>query len=200
MISIDSTKGSFNILCLDCLEHDRNVCHECKDVGMCDGQTADDCDFMNLTEFETTLKNRLTKLDDQFAALNEILKMKKEAFTKLYRKDPRISHDETFLRLQAYNEAFDPTHQEELPELEAVDTVETMPIVGTKQIVVCDRFSDDNEDVTVSSCKRSVKIDPEEPGGYCFLNHQKIDNNKLLQWNIRVPKFKGGLLGMVIIC
>ena len=187
-----------NHLCLDCLEHDRNVCHECKDVGMCDGQAADDCDFMNLTEFETTLKNRLTKLDDQFAALNEILKMKKEAFIKLYRKDPRISHDETFLRLQAYNEAFDPTHQEELPELEAVDTVETMPIVGTKQIVVCDRFSDDNENVFVSSCKRSVKIDKWEDG-YCFLNHPKIGKNKILKWSLRVPKFQFGSIGMVII-
>ena len=181
------------------MKHDRNLCQECKDVGMCDGQAADDCDFMNLAEFETSLENRLTKLDEQFATLNEILKMKKEAFTKLYRKDPRKSHDETFMRLQAFNEAFDPTHQEEVPELEAVDTVKTMPIVGTKQIVICDRFSDDNDNVTVSSCKRSVKIDT-YGNGYCFLSHPKIGKNQILKWSLRVPKFKySTILGMVII-
>ena len=56
-------------------------------------------------------------------------------------------HDETFLRLQALNEAFDPTNQDQVPEA-----------------VVCDRFSDDNENVIVSSCKRSVKFDRYENG------------------------------------
>ena len=143
---------------------------------MCDGQAADDCDFMNLAEFETTLKNRLTKLDDQFATLNEILNLKKEALIKLYRKNPRNSHDETFLRLQAFIEAFDPTNQ----------------------AVVCDRFSDDNENVIVSSCKRSVKF-YKNKNGYCFLNHPKIEKNQILKWSLQVPKFKYSVIGMVII-
>ena len=61
---------------------------------MCDGQPADECDVMNLAEFENTLKDRLAKLDDQFAEMADILKAKKEAFIEMYRKDPRISQDE----------------------------------------------------------------------------------------------------------
>ena len=76
------------------MKHDRSLCHECKDVGMCDGQPADDCDVMNLAEFENTLKDPLAKLDDQFAEMANVLTTKKEAFIELYRKDPRISHDE----------------------------------------------------------------------------------------------------------
>ena len=61
---------------------------------MCDGQQADDCDVMNLSEFNTTLNDRLAKLNNQFSTLSDILKAKKEAFIEMYRKDPRISHDE----------------------------------------------------------------------------------------------------------
>jgi len=73
-------------------------------------------------------------------------------------------------------------------------------ISGNKQVIVCKSFSDDNRKVAVSSSKRSVKFDDPRAGfGYCFLKHPKIENNQLLQWTIRVPKFVCGNLGMVII-
>ena len=72
---------------------------------MCDGQAADDCDLMNLTEFETAFKNRLEKLNDQFSKISNVLKSKKETFVEMYRKNPKISHDETVSLLQATNEA-----------------------------------------------------------------------------------------------
>ena len=74
---------------------------------MCDGQAADDCDFMNLAQFETTLKDQLAKLDDHFSTIDEVLKAKKEAFIKMYRKDPRISNDETITFLLSSLEALD---------------------------------------------------------------------------------------------
>ena len=55
------------------------LCHECRDLGLCDGQAADDCDIMNLAEFETTLNDRMAKLDDQFETINEMLKTKKRS-------------------------------------------------------------------------------------------------------------------------
>ena len=92
-IRIELTNG-IDQLFSGCLKHDRSLCVECAYVGMCDGEAADNCDLMNLTEFETTLNNRLAKLDDQFSAISDILKAKKQIFTEMYRKDPRISHDE----------------------------------------------------------------------------------------------------------
>ena len=81
---------------------------------MCDGQAADGCDFMNLIEFETTQKQRLAKLDDQFSTIDEALKAKKEAFIKMYRKDPRISNDEAISYLLTTLEVLDLTNREEL--------------------------------------------------------------------------------------
>ena len=99
-----------NYLFLGCLKHNRSLCVECAYVGMCDGQAANDCDLMNLAEFETTLNNRLAKLDDQFSAISDVLKAKKQAFTEMYRKDPRISHDEEVSCLLLTNETFDPVN------------------------------------------------------------------------------------------
>ena len=170
---------------------------------MCDGQPATDCEIMSLTDFNSKINDQLAKLDDQFAAISEELKMKKEAFIEMYKKDPRSCHDEAVSSLHQQIKDFNPLNPQEIPELETVETIETPMISGNKQIIVCESFSDDNKYVAVSSCKRSVKFDYPDFSlggvGYCFLNHQKIDNNKLLQWTIRVPKFKGGLLGMVII-
>ena len=97
-------------LFLGCLKHDRSLCFECVHVGMCDGQAADNCDVMSLAEFETTLNNRLAKLDDQFSAISDVLKGKKQAFAEMYRKDPRISHDEEVSCLLLTNETFDPVN------------------------------------------------------------------------------------------
>ena len=72
---------------------------------MCDGQAAVGCDLMNLTEFETAFKNRLEKLNNQFSKISNVLKSKKEAFVEMYRKNPKISHEETVSLLQATNEA-----------------------------------------------------------------------------------------------
>lgn len=152
-----------------------------------------------MTEFETTLKNQLAKLETKFSTINEILETKKELFIELYRKDPRISHNDTLFRFQKHMESFDPTSQEEIPGIEAVETIETTPIIETKQIIICESFSDDNKNVTVSNCKRSVKSNSYGALGYAFLNHPKIGENQILKWSLRVPKFNDGYIGMVII-
>ena len=164
---------------------------------MCDGQAADDCHIINLAEFETALNNRMAKLDDQFDKISESLKTKKEALKAIYRKDPRISHDCNFLRLQKCIENLDVIIPEEEPELEATETVETTSITESKLIIVCDSFSNDNKNMIVSSCKRSVKKFGNL--GYCFLNHPKIEKNQILKWSLRVPKYDVGWIGMVII-
>ena len=74
---------------------------------MCDGQPADNCDFMKLPEFEYHLNVRLTKVNKQFATMHDVLEAKKEALIKIYRKDPRISHDDAVTSLQRTIEAFD---------------------------------------------------------------------------------------------
>ena len=109
------------------MKHNRSLCHECKEDGLCDGQPADDCYFMKLALFETTLNDRLTKLNDQFAIITDVLQAKKEIFVEMYRKDPRMSHDDAVLVLQRINEDFDPSYpererdaiQQQLAELQA---------------------------------------------------------------------------------
>ena len=104
--------GKIIHLFLDCLKHNRSLCHECKEDGLCDGQAADECEFMKLAAFETTFNDRLTKLNDQFASIHGVLKTKKEAFIEMYRKDPRFSHDDAVSVLQRINEDFDPSYPE----------------------------------------------------------------------------------------
>ena len=187
--------GKIIHLFLDCLKHNRSLCHECKEDGLCDGQAADECDFISLAEFETILTDRSAKLDDQFSTINEVLKAKKEVFMEMYRKDPRAPHDEAVSRFREYIEAYNPTNPEELPELETVETVATLPIMETKQTIVCDSFSIYKENVTVSNCNRFAKAI--NGMGYCFLNHPKIEENQILKWSLRVPKFNY-FIGMVI--
>ena len=67
---------------------------------------------MKLAVFETTLNDRLTKLNDQFSTIQDILETKKEAFIEMYRKDPRISYDDAVSLLQRINEDFDPSYPE----------------------------------------------------------------------------------------
>ena len=261
---------------------------------MCDGQPADDCDVMNLAEFQNTLKYRLEKLDDQFLAIADVLKAKKEAFAKMYRENPKISHDEAVSLLQLFTEAFNPNNPEEgsalntmqnqliklqeqlahqqriaaeaeearrgaeelirgaeekneelqsvlnIVELEKSNLGEELEEMKksslnlkndiekltrdlkavtvklrcvsssksevdgnkqnqkSKQTIICDSFSNDNYDATVSSCKRRVEVD-DYTYGYCFLDHPRIEKNQVLKWTIRVPKFKDGRIGMVII-
>ena len=163
---------------------------------MCDGQAADDCEIFTLIEIESTLNDQLAKLDDQFAVINDILKAKKEDFIKMYRANPIRSQDEAVLQLQKTLEVFNPMNPKEIPELEAVETVETSPITESRQTIICDSFSENNHYVTVSSCGRSVMGNGY---GYCFLNHPKLQKNQILKWSLRVPKFFDGNIGMVII-
>ena len=83
----------------------------------------------------------------------------------------------------------------EIPELEAVETVATAPITESKQTIICDRFSNDNYNATVSSCGRSVK--GKGGYGYCFLNRPKMQKNQILKWSL--PKDKYCRIGMVFI-
>ena len=132
------------------MKHNRSLCHECKEDGLCDGQAADDCQFMKLAVFETTLNDRLTKLNDQFTTIYDILESKKEAFIEMYRKDPRISYDDAVSILQRMNEDFDPSHperkrdatQQQLPKLQeqlagqqniVAETEETKGILAQSQ-------------------------------------------------------------------
>ena len=85
---------------------------------MCDGKAASDCDIINLTEYESTLNDQLVKLDEHFNEINEQLKRKKEAFVKMYRKDPRISRDEEIFSLKRMIEDFNTMNEQEIPALE----------------------------------------------------------------------------------
>ena len=160
---------------------------------------------MNRDEFESLLNDQLTNLDRQFSTINDILNAKKEAFIKLYRKDPRKSGDESLSRLHALNETFNPTTQEEVLELDAVETVEYSAILETGQTIFCDSFSNgENVVFARSDGRRSVKNQfGAGRARYCFLKHPKIQKNKTLKWSLRVPKFGGlphiSFVGMVII-
>ena len=82
--------------------------------------------------------------------------------------------------------------------IEAVETVQSAPVMESKQTIVCQSFSDDYKNVTVSNGKRSIK-GTDYGLGYCFLNHEKIKKDQILKWSLRVPKFEYGNIGMVII-
>ena len=169
---------------------------------MCDGQAADGCQIITLAEVETILNDRLTRLDGQFAIINDILKAKKEAFIKMCRQNPMTSNDAAVLRLQETLESFDPMNIGEIPELEVVETVKTAPVTEGNQTIICQSFSGDNLNVTVSPCKRSFKYngaDVRYGDGCCFINHQKIQKNQILKWSLRVPKFRDSVIGTVII-
>ena len=114
-------------------------------------------------------------------------------------KNPWFSQKTAVERLRKTLESFNPMKPMEIPELKAVETVETVPITEGKQTIICDSFSDDNFNVTVSNGKRSVTGNAGYRG-YCFLNHEKIKKDQILKWSLRVPKFKySGFLGIVTI-
>ena len=64
---------------------------------MCDGKVANNCDIISLSEYETTLKTQLVKLNGLFIEVDEELKKQKAAFVEMFRKDPRISRDDDVL-------------------------------------------------------------------------------------------------------
>ena len=302
---------------------------------------------MKLHEFEYNFNVRLTKVNKQFTTMNNVLEAKKQAFIEIYRRDPRISHDDAISSLQTTIEDFDPLNpvgwqnaqlenlqkqlaqqqkivveagemkirlvkterekinlehrlnelqsildneateksnlakelkeikdlnsnlkienekmakdlkavnlsrseadgerkrlegilqqtqarlqdaervkadqSEKIKKLErdlkvadpkrggisakegsprgAAKPVAAASLIDSKQTIVCDSFSDDNKNVTVSSCKRRVRGNYRY-WGYCFLNHPQIKKNQILQWSLRVPKFELANIGMVII-
>lgn len=75
---------------------------------------------MNSTEFEAALNDRLSKLDDQFSRINDALKGKKDALIEMYRRNPKICHDETVTLLQTINESFDPVNPENGSKRDAI--------------------------------------------------------------------------------
>ena len=159
-------------------------------------QAASDCDIINLTKYESTLNDQLVKLNEHFNGIDEQLKRKKEAFVEMYRKDPRISHDEKLSNLKQRIEDFKPMNEQEIPALKTVETIETASQTENKSTIYCESFSDDKKNVILSSCKRIIKGKAGK-GAYCFLNHQKIGKDQILKWRLRVPKFKYQI-GMVI--
>ena len=163
---------------------------------MCDGQEADACDIISLAEYESKLNNQLVKLDDQFIELDEEMKIKKETIVEMYRKDPRVSRDEDVLSLKQRIIDFNPMNARDIPSLESVE----IPIsTDKKQIIVCQSFSDKNQNVIVTKGGRSVSSMNKSCNGYCFVNHPKIGQNQIIKWNLRVSKLRGAI-GIVIIC
>jgi len=123
------------------------------------------------------------------------LKQKKNAFIQIFRKDPRVSREKEILSLVKLIEDFDPINPKEEPEFE-----------NTFRTVICERFSNHNENVILSSCERSLKLKSEDGNkrrSHCFLNVPKIEENQILKWTIEVPKFRcvesvESYIGMVI--
>ena len=70
------------------------------------------------------VNGQIAKLDDHFSAISgeikEILKIKKEAFIKMYQKDPRISRDEAVFSLQKMVENINTFNPEEPPASENI--------------------------------------------------------------------------------
>ena len=193
--------GIVQIKCLfpDCFKHDRRLCHECVHVDMCDGIAANDCDIISLTEYESILNDQLVKLDDHFYEIDGELKTKKASFVEIFRKDPRISRDDEVLSLKQKIENFNPMNAHEKPALETFAAIDITPVTENKRIIICDTFSEDNFNVIVSSCKRSIRSKrAKERLGYCFLSHPNIDKNQILRWTLRVPRHQT-FIGIVII-
>ena len=134
----------------------------------------------------------MKKLDDQFSEIDaeirkvtESLQVKKEAFVKMYQKDPRISHDVAILRLKKAITDIIVINSEPTSELAYTPTIER------KQIVHCESFSlDRNRNVNVSLDMQSVEYPGggfDRPGGHCFLFHPKIDNKLLYSADLVDP-------------
>ena len=114
---------------------------------MCGGQPADNCDFMKLHEFKYNLNVRLKKVKKQFATIHDVLEgflvegflveAKKEALIEIYRKDPRISHDDAVSSLQRTIEAFDLLRPEkELQTLMQQQLVEQQKQLAQQQVII----------------------------------------------------------------
>ena len=158
---------------------------------------------MSLSEYETTLKTQLVK----FIEVHEELKKQKAAFVEMFRKDPRISRNEEVLSLKQRIQGFNSINEQELSARKTIETIENATNTKIRSIIFCKRFSLDNKDVFfLSSCRRIVKINDmilrnnkRIDIGFCFLEHSEIEQNQILRWTLRIPKFQNGFIGMVII-
>ena len=92
---------------------------------------------------------------------------------------------------------FNPISARDKPALETFAANDITPISENKRMIICNTFSEDNLNVIVSSCKRSIKLQACRVG-YCFLSHPNIDKNQILRWTVRVPRHKM-FIGIVII-
>ena len=63
---------------------------------------------MKLHVFHDNLNLRSKKVNKQFTTINNVLEAKKQALIEIYRKDPRISHDDAVSSLEKTIEDFDP--------------------------------------------------------------------------------------------
>ena len=103
---------------------------------MCGGRPADNCDFMKLHKFKYNLNVRLTKVKKQFATIHDVLEAKKEALIEIYRKDPRISHDDAVSSLQRTVEAFDPLSPEKEQTVMQQQLVEQQKQLAQQQVII----------------------------------------------------------------
>ena len=137
---------------------------------MCDGEPATGCDITDLAQYDYMLNQQLTEVDDQFSTITkkmeDVLNTTKEAFIKMYRKDPRFPRDDIFLSLHKI--------------------IEDVSAINPIQIVKCESFSDLNKNVTVSKSRRSVQC--KGSYGYCFINHSKLENLTKIVWTLQVQK------------
>ena len=59
----------------DCLKHDQSLCHECRDVGICGGQAADNCEIIRSTINHQLIPDRPEKnswLDKNYPYLKTV--------------------------------------------------------------------------------------------------------------------------------
>ena len=203
---------------LDCFKHNCSLCYECIHNDLCDGQPTTDCEIINLTDYDAKLTEQLTKLDEQFDAINVELKAKKEIFIEMYQKDPRISYDEAVLSLHKIIQDFDPFNPPKIQGKKNVETIEesTQTVMlsvkvtsGNAVISESDKDVDQSSDRDSDTRVRRIPVilkftDKCKLGsGYYFFNHPKIEKSfngkNVLRWNVRVPKFNRYYhIGMVI--
>ena len=101
-------------------------------------------------------------MDEQFDEIDQELKLKKEAFIEMYRKDQRNSLDEAVMNLQKKIQDFDPLNPSKIPKLEAVENTEEpeedeslttnqeQRNVEDRSVIYCNEFSVGNYKVIVS--------------------------------------------------
>ena len=184
------------------MKHDQDLCVECAYVGTCNGQPADDCDLMNLVEFEAALNDRLAKLDDQFSTINDVLNEKKEAFKEMYRRNPKLSHDEAISFLQATNEAFDLTNpdgslQQNTMQEQLTDLQDQL-VQLQEQLARQHEISAEAEEMRAQLVDQKNQLDNKCHGLEQRLNEEKLKSQTLFEAIINLQAREKGLEGQLV--